>query len=144
MGLPGDMIKITDGKISVNNRLVLPPEKAILKKNLEIDVFTKSEIYYTYKTNWTPYNFGIYVIPKKGMKIQLSPQNISLYENLINNDGKSNILDNKEIWKTKSSYTFQNNYLFFVGDNRTESLDSRMFGLIKTSNVKGKVILKIL
>jgi signal peptidase I len=100
VGLSGESLKIINGNIYSNNVLISPPPKGILKNKpeSEIDVFTKSDIYFTFGTNWTLNNFGSYLIP--------------------------------------------NDYFFLVGDNRAESIDSRIFGAIKKSDIKGKVILR--
>lgn len=137
IGLPGESFKIINETVYVNNTLITPPEKAIIKKS-DTDIFKKSEIYFNYGQNWTLDNFGIYTIPKKGMKIFLTNKNIPLYQNLIQNDNHSKLKI-----KTNSFYTFQNDYVFLLGDNRPQSIDSRVFGSIKISDIRGKVILKI-
>ncbi len=141
VGLPGESIKIINGNFYINNTLVPKPSTSILKNYSEIDIFTKSYIYYAYGENWTLSNFGNYVIPKRGMKIRVTPKNISLYENVINQDIDGTL--DKKRWKNKSVYTFVNNYYFLVGDNRTQSIDSRVFGPVKESSIRGKVILDL-
>lgn len=144
IGMPGDSIKIVNGKIYLNNKFVSPPPSSILKYNSDIDIFTKSDIYYNYGRNWTPYNMGAYKIPKKGMKITLTPENISLYQNLINSEVNNNfIVTNNKKWKNNEYYTFQNDYCFLVGDNRAGSIDSRIFGPINILDLKGKVIISL-
>lgn len=144
IGMPGDSIKIINGKIYLNNKFVSPPPSAILKYSSDIDIFTKSDIYYNYGRNWTPYNMGAYKIPKKGMKIILTPEIISLYQNLINSEVNNNFnVTNNKNWKNNKYYTFQNDYYFLVGDNRAGSIDSRTFGPINILDLKGKVILSL-
>ena len=140
VGLPGDTLKITQGIISSNSAEIPPSSKAIFKIKSEVDVITRSNIYYTYSNDWTPYNMGPYIVPKKGMKILLSPENVSLYGSLIKNDCSSSRQSRNEIEKEKSFYVFQHDYFFLVGDNRIESTDSRVFGPIKKSDIKGRVI----
>ncbi|ATL42166.1 MULTISPECIES: signal peptidase I [Elizabethkingia] len=144
IGLPGDSIKIINGKIYLNNKFVSPPSSAILKYSSGIDIFTKADIYYNFGRNWTPYNMGAYKIPQKGMKIKLTPEIVSLYQNLINSEVNNNLnLTNNKNWKNNKYYTFQNDHYFLVGDNRAGSIDSRTFGPINILDLKGKVIISL-
>lgn len=138
VGLPGDTIKIIKGVIYSNNEAILPPQKSIIKTKSEIDVITMANISYTYGKDWTPYNMGPYTVPKKGMKVYLTPETISLYESIIKRDSSKSISVENE--NEKRSYVFQHNYFFLVGDNRIESTDSRVFGPINESDIKGKAI----
>lgn len=138
VGLPGESIQIINGKTYSNNKLVTLPSKAIIGNILNIDAYSSAEISYTYNKNWNLNNFGNYTVPAKGMRILLTPENFSLYNKLIYDDGSKKMLNQKNIY-----YVFNNNYFFLLGDNRVQSVDSRFFGPIKESEIKGKVILDI-
>ena len=134
IGLPGDSIKISNGKIFVNDNLIKNPEKAIINGLHKNDIFLESLIYDSYGTNWNPNNFDYYLIPKKGTKIVLNSKNLSLYENLVKLDNNNSEVLNQPY------YIFKNDYFYLIGDNRKASIDSRFFGPIKSSNIMGKVL----
>jgi len=138
LGLPGETIKIQNGKIYSDNSLVTNPSTAVLENSSDMDVFSMSEIFHTYGEKWDLNNFGNYLIPAKGMKILLTPKNISLYSKIIKEDNFNKMPNPKN-----SYYIFNNNYFFLIGDNRPQSVDSRFYGPIKESQIKGKVIFDI-
>ncbi|WP_144282097.1 signal peptidase I [Chryseobacterium echinoideorum] len=142
VGLPGNTFKIIEGKTYCDDIILPMPNKAINRNISEADAIAKAEIYHTYKKNdWTLYNFGPYLIPKTGTKVSLNSENILLYKKLIENSISDNFKVNEN--SKENEYIFTSNFYFLIGDNRTESVDSRFFGPVKENDIIGKVILKI-
>ena len=78
---------------------------------------------------WSRDEFGPLWIPSKGATVELTAENLPLYERIIR-DYEHNTLEVKNgaiviNGEEAKEYTFKQDYYFMMGDNRHNSLDSR-------------------
>ena len=92
----------------------------------------------------SPQNTTPFVIPKRGQTLELNADNFSFYQPIIQQYEKVQagmIGNDMYINNVKSnSYTFKQNYYYGLGDNPSDSYDSRNWGLIPESYVIGKAL----
>lgn len=105
--------------------------------------YTDDTFPYELESGWNTDFYGPVVVPKKGVTVKLTLDNIPLYRlcieayegvELLELGGKFYV-DGKPI----TTYTFKLNYFFVAGDNRHGSMDSRNWGFLPESHLIGRV-----
>ena len=151
-GTPGDTVRIVDGRLetetaetvvrhpshgsnlfsSLAQRMQQTPDSVLLRMRM-----LRAGQFAGERDNWTTKDFGPIVVPKKGMTIALDSINRKHYERVIRWETGVTVGENTH--SNSKNYTFRQDWYFFVGDNVTNSRDSRFFGFVPADFVIGIV-----
>jgi signal peptidase I len=140
LALPGDTLEIRNRVVYING------EPAPLPKNMKFNFTQKPPNYIEERIfpPGAPFNedhYGPIIVPKKGMAMEITPANFHAWETFIRRDGHMPALLNNSTVLIDgipaNTYVVEKDYLFGMGDNRDNSLDSRFWGFIPRENIVG-------
>jgi signal peptidase I len=140
IGLPGDTVQIDQRIVSVNGRkLELPAHGKFLRANAE-PADDKNPNMFPSGTKFNADNYGPIVVPQKGMSLILNAQTFPGWAVFIQREGHTAEMTNDKIvidGKETTYYVVGRDYIFAMGDNRDNSLDSRYWGFVPLEDVIG-------
>jgi signal peptidase I len=142
---PHDTLRITDGQIFVNSKLIKLPPTFKTPKLLNEEEIDKEETIYPPGAKWNRISYGPIVVPAKGDTIKITPENFEKRQSVIVMDhgersllseGTLVTLDGRAIFE----YILTQDHYFVIGDNFEVSMDSRHFGFITDNMIIGKAM----
>jgi signal peptidase I len=144
IGLPGDTIRIDKRNVYVNGmKQTVPPRGKYLRPE-PIPSGYRNPYIFPRDSAFTEDNYGPIVVPAKGSILSLNADSFPAWEVFIRREGhRTSLVDNKVLIDgvTTTRYVVERDYLFAMGDNRDNSLDSRFWGFVPIEDVIGTPML---
>jgi len=146
VGLPGDSIKVVN-KVLYNNGVAFPnPPNSKFISPLQTSNMSNPRIF-PKGSGWNEDNYGPIRVPKKGDQIKIDSSNFEAWKMFVIREGRTIRLGQDmrvyvdEQVLPDGMYTVKRDYLFMMGDNRNNSLDSRFWGFMPMENVVGEAFM---
>jgi signal peptidase I len=140
IGLPGDTVQIDQRTVTVNGKKFALPAHGKFLRESPVPADYRNPFVFPNGAKFNEDNYGPLIVPKKGMTLVLNPQTFPAWRVFIQREGHSAELADGRILidgKQTSYYIVGRDYLFAMGDNRDNSLDSRFWGFVPIEDVIG-------
>ncbi|MCR5455396.1 MAG: signal peptidase I [Bacteroidales bacterium] len=113
----------------------------VQRVTLPKEYYERTVFPYIEKLHWNSSNFGPVLVPQKGKVLKLNANILPLYRRCIEAYEKNKVeVKGNTIYingAEATSYRFQRDYYFVLGDNRSSEDDSRYFGFVPENYIMG-------
>ena len=145
IALPGDTLRIINKRIYIKGiELSLPVSALRSSQNIKPEGKEDEGIFYN-GSGWNNHNYGPIRVPARGDTIHINPENIHIWKQLIVFEyGKRVVREEGSVItieeKPVRDYIVKKDHYFVIGDNFSNSHDSRHFGFIDEDMIIGKAM----
>lgn len=144
IALPGDTLLISNKIVFVNGREFPRPVHSPYTAPSNFLPNESVGVMFPKGSSYNPDYYGPIIVPFKGMDISLSNSSIQQWETFIEREGHRVTADQTGSVSidgvVSTQYVIERDYLFAMGDNRDNSLDSRYWGFVPEENIVGKAM----
>ena len=144
MAVSGDTLFIQNKTVFVNNREFLLPAHSPRTEPSNFLPRESMEMIFPKGSSFNPDYYGPIIVPYKGMVLNISKGSIEQWQTFIEREGHRVETDSTGIvaidGTPRAQYLVERDYLFMMGDNRDNSLDSRYWGFVPVDNIVGKAM----
>ncbi|MEK6571711.1 MAG: signal peptidase I [Bacteroidota bacterium] len=140
VALAGDTVQVINKVLYVNGVRAPLPKSIKFLRPVPLSADRPDPDIFPVGAPFNADNFGPIRVPKKGDVITLARDNIRAWRTFIEREGHDVSVDGNAIHvdgKPETEYTVERNYLFGMGDNRDDSLDSRYWGFVPRTSLVG-------
>ncbi len=140
IAVAGDTLEIVNRVVYVNGKQASNPRNIKFNQTMIKPPHFPDPRIFPKGSNFNEDNYGPVIVPKKGDIVELNGNNIMQWDTFIKREGHKLEIANGTIridGKETTSYTVERDYVFGMGDNRDNSLDSRFWGFIPKESVIG-------
>jgi len=143
IGTAGDTIRIENRDVYVNGTLLPNPAHVKYMRGFARSMNDFNGDIFPRGARFNEDFYGPIEVPKRGMKLALTPATFPGWEVFICREGHDLRMVGDEIFldgRRADQYIVQRDYVFAMGDNRDNSLDSRFWGFVPVEDIVGTPI----
>ena len=140
IAVAGDTLEIKNRIVRVNGRPMVNPRNIKYNYSSIRPAEWHDPRIFPSGAPWNEDSYGPVRIPKKGDVIHLNAANFTEWEVFIRREGHEADRVDGDVYvdgKKADTYTVKRDYVFGMGDNRDNSLDSRFWGFIPVEDIIG-------
>jgi len=144
IGLPGDVVRIDRRIVYVNGQRQPIPASGKYLRPIPLPAGYANRDIFPRESEFNEDNYGPVVVPRKGSVVTLDADSFPAWEVFIRREGHSASLFDNEILidgRPTTRYVVERDYIFAMGDNRDDSLDSRFWGFVPLEDVIGTPVI---